>query len=254
MALVLDCPSCHQPLTLATELIGAIVACPHCHEHFVLPREGATPQPVQRARPSEAPSTVLSNRFSFVCGRCESPLEARSDLCGQPGRCPTCGALFVVPNLEPGTNRAVGPAIVADDGQLPTPMHAYATAGERAPLIRRLKTGDQVIVCPRCKQEMPIEADVCAACGVPFTMEGAAGVARMEPEANRMATAALTVGILAILSPCQPVLGLVAIVLGIVGLQKARQIRPAQTGFNHSVTGLVLGVLSVGIFVVWQVL
>ncbi len=254
MALVLDCPACHLPLSLAPELIGAIVACPHCHEHFILPREGATPERIHRKPTEEALASPQSTRFTFVCGRCDSPLEARSDLCGQPGRCPTCGALFLVPNLKLGTNRAVGPAIVADDGQLPTPMHAYATAGDRAPVIRRLRTGEQVIICPRCRQEMPIDANTCSACGVPFTMEGVAGGAFLEPESNRLASAALIVGILAIIAPCQPVLGPIAIGLGVAGLKEALRIGPARPGFNHSIAGLALGTLSAGIYVVWQLL
>jgi hypothetical protein len=250
MACVLSCPLCGKAVTIAEEHIGVVVACPHCARHFTLPSKDASALPV--AMTSVAPGAVAAVlRFTFTCGRCESVLEARPELCGQPGRCPTCGALFVVPNVDPQTGQAVGPAIVAEDGQLPTPLHAYATAGDRAPTIRRLDTGAQIIICPRCRGEMPIDADVCSGCGIPFTMEGAASIAQPPQETDNLARAAMTVGIIGVLSAwCQPVIGLAALGLGIAALAKSRQRKYAKSGEKMAWAGIITGAVAAGIFTI----
>jgi DNA-directed RNA polymerase subunit RPC12/RpoP len=172
MAFVLDCPSCKKAVTIDPGLIGRLVACPHCSGYFSVAMPPGAVAPVAVAAPHGG-AAPTRRRFTFSCQRCGSVLEAIGEQCGQTGRCPTCGAVFVVPPVDPETGTATEVAVVADDGQLPTPMHAYATAGDRAPKIVRRETGEQVIVCPRCRREMPIDADGCTACGVPFTLEGA---------------------------------------------------------------------------------
>jgi hypothetical protein len=252
MSFVADCPVCRKTVTIAQELVGVIVACPHCKNHFKVPPDGGPGVPVA-SQPSAYATPRAIIRFTFVCQRCESTLEGRSDLCSQPGRCPTCGALFVVPDVNPDTHQAVGPALVADDGQLPTPMHAYATAGDKAPTIRRLKTGVQVVVCPRCRVEMPIDADVCASCGIPFTMEGAAAVSRPLPEMNKLAVAALTVGIVGALSgPLQPVIGLAAVGLGIGAYVQSAKIRGSRSGRGFAIAGIVCGLAGGLVFMLWN--
>jgi len=247
MAFTLDCPCCHKAVTVSEELGGNIMACPYCAGHFRLAAKGTGPIPVATAtqRPTAVPSMA---RFTFSCQRCGSVLESRRDLCGEAGGCPTCGAVFTVPQVDAKTGQAAGPAVVADDGQLPTPMHAYATAGAKAPEIRRLESGDQVIICPRCRRQMPVDAETCSACGIPFTIEGASSIAQAGPESNGYATAAMTVGILAVLSPCLPILGPVAIGLGIAGLRRAEKIKTANSGRKLAIAGIICGVVSLGLF------
>jgi uncharacterized C2H2 Zn-finger protein len=190
-------------------------------------------------------------RFTFSCQRCGSVLEASGDMATRSGRCPTCGAVFTVPDVDPNTGLAAGPATVADDGQLPTPMHAYATAGGKAPTIRRLPNGDSVIICPRCNRNMPVDADLCGSCGLPFTMEGATTAAESVEYGNAPATAALTVGVLSLLTFCFPILGIVAILLGVRAIQKANSLGPQRTGRSMAIAGIVCGVLSITAFAVW---
>lgn len=237
-------------MTISPELVGAIVACPHCQKHFAVSEEGTPAVLIADDQPqSSMPVAIV--RFTFTCQRCDSVLEGRSDLSGQPGSCPTCGALFVVPEVDPATGRAQGPAIVADDGQLPTPMHAYATAGIKAPTIRRLDSGEQVVICPRCRTQMPIEANLCASCGIPFTMEGAASITRQVPETNQLATAALVVGIVGVATACIPVGGPVALGLGIAAYLKAGKIHPGHRGRGLAVAGIVLGLIAILMAIIW---
>ncbi len=226
------------------------MACPHCASHFTLPQAGQAAVPV--AQPTGNLSTAGHARFTFDCQRCGSILEARGDMSQSQGRCPTCGALFVIPRTDPQSGLPIDTATVPDDGQLPTPMHAYATAGHKAPKIHRMANGEQAILCSQCGQQMPIDADSCTACGVPFTMEAASEVARSGPSPNSLATASLTIGIISVLTPCMLVLGLVAIGLGIAGLVRAENLGTARPGRNMAIAGIVLGVISLLWSVAWM--
>ncbi len=253
MQFELKCPSCRKAVTVTSEVVGQLVACPHCSKSFHVAQPPDRNFPVALAAPTTE-ADLSQRRFTFVCQRCGSSLEARGAKSGQPGRCPTCGAVFAVPALDPRTGRAAGPAAVSDDGQLPTPMHAYATAGASAPRIRRRPDGVQVIECPRCRREMPVDADTCGNCGIPFTLEGRPPSLEPEPGENPLATAALTVGILAALSFCLPILAPVAIGLGIAGWRRSNQIRQYGGGRSMAIAGLILGLTSIGLFVLFRIL
>lgn len=253
MGFLLDCPVCQKSVTITPELIGKVIACPHCAGRFSLAAEGESPRVVQSSiasiRASHAPT-----RFTFSCTRCGSILEARGDQCGQLGRCPTCGGVFTVPAIDAHTGMAGGPAAVADDGQLPTPMHAYATAGARAPRIKRLENGDQVIVCPRCGREMPVDVNTCRSCGMPFTMEGASQIMEAGPISNALAPIALTLGILSLPSFCLPILGPAAILVGFLALRRARTLGVSGGGGSMAISGIVCGGASIAIFFAKNVL
>lgn len=246
MSVVLRCPSCKQIVAVTEASADGEITCPHCSTTFSEPAPRLSAGRVE-PRASGAVPAPRDLRFTFACQRCGSILETRGDLGGKRGRCPTCGAVFAIPNVDPHTGLAKGPAIVQEDGQLPTPMHAYATAGEKAPTIRRREDGGQVIVCPRCERNMPVDAETCAACGMPFTMEGAQAVIPAGAERNGFATAALTVGIISVATPCVPGLGLVAVGLGIAGVRRAGRFRlaGAASGRNMAIVGTIFGIVAV---------
>ena len=255
MAMEFPCPGCAKTISAAPELVGRTVACPFCAMHFVIPAPGVAPRPTARVAPSlwSVPRTVV--RFTFSCQRCHSILEGNSQISGQTGRCPTCGATFVVPMVDRQTGLPQGPAVVEDDGLNPMPVHAYANAGDRAPRIERLASGDPVIVCPRCSAKMSIEANLCTSCGIPFTIEGATTITRTASGSNSAATAALVLGILSIPTfMCAPLVGTAALVLGAVGYNHSRKEGLVQTGRNAALAGLILGLISIGIFILVNVL
>jgi hypothetical protein len=135
-------------------------------------------------------------------------------MCGQDGKCPTCGGTFTVPQIDPRTGLAIHHADPGEDGENPTPMHAYAAAGDKAPQLIRLDDDSLIIQCPRCGQRSPITANRCQACKLPFTLE-AAEEATAALGADGRATVGIVLGVLGlILSPC---MGL-GIVPGAIGL------------------------------------
>lgn len=230
----LACPHCDMPIEGADDVGDSLTACPHCHGPLT-PLSAAhapTPLPPSNSRPT------ADIRFTFACERCASILEATSIQCNHVGRCPTCGATFTIPAIDPHSAVPLNKPRPADDGQLPTPMHAYAAAGARAPKIERDPGGAQSIICPRCAGRSPVEANLCAACGTPFTMEGATEITRASGRMPRRAAAALILGLLI----CLPV-GPIAMTFGLLALRDEPQGGKAPPGHAAAWAGIVLGVI-----------
>lgn len=187
-------------------------------------------------------------RFTFTCQRCGSALEGHSGLSNQTGRCPTCAAVFVIPEVDQRTGLPTGPAVVADDGQLPTPMHAYAAAGGKAPSIITRESGEQVIVCPRCRGESGVESHLCPRCGLPFTIEGAGAIAATaEGGANRLSTISFVCGVIGIFTFCLPIMGGLAVVLGIVALMRMPEGIRETANRRYAICGVACGVISLAL-------
>ncbi len=228
-----DCPHCSRRASARLEECGETRECPHCRMPFEVPLR------------AEAPGTAAQGRlrgraFRFQCVRCGSILEATSDQSGQRGRCPTCGGTFIVPPVDERTGLAQYNADPGADGENPTPMHAYAAAGSKAPQILRREDDSLVIVCPRCRRESDVAADSCPACGLPFTMEGLEVVAA---DASGTGQAALVLGIIALVTCWCPFVGLlpgiIAIVLGARAMRQPPAVRSA-----GAAVGLGLGVVA----------
>ncbi len=226
--LVLTCPGCGQQVSAHPDQIGQPVECPLCHHAFKV-------QP-----PPPPPSTSGGRLFHFQCLRCGSILEARSGQSGQPGKCPTCAAVFVVPEMDPRTGLARGDADPGDDGENPTPVHAYAAAGAMAPRLVRHEDDTLVIECPRCGGESAVTANNCLKCGLPFTMAGVSATAITTT--SGLANTALLLGLAGLLGNIcfglGAVFGLIAIIVGISALT---QRHPRNT--TAAVGGIVVGAI-----------
>lgn len=242
MTEVIDCPACRKAVTVSDELRGRVMACPHCGRHFTVGQSG--PAVPVAAPPSNFPTGRHAVRFTFSCTRCASILEASGEHCGTTGRCPTCGAVFTIPQVDPRTGVPSSSAFVADDGQLPTPMHAYATAGAKAPKIVRLDSGEDVIICPRCNRQSPLDSNQCKTCGTPYTIEGAEAVVHGAGNTNGLASAAITVSLLGL---CIPFIGLVGAGLAIAAMQKSSELGQTRPGYKLAVAALVVGLILFGI-------
>lgn len=235
MAAEFICPHCESTIPDSDERAETLTACPYCNAALSPSSLAASARPAP-APPVAPPSPI---RFSLNCERCGSILEANSSHAGRAARCPTCGATFVVPSPDPRTGLPVGRAVATNDGLPPHPMHAYAAAGARAPRIEKSDDGADLIVCPRCDARNPIEADLCSACGTPFTIDGAGGRNGFKERISSSALLSLTCGLLA----CLPI-GPLAILFGGYALFRTRRIpRQTRTRFVACV-GVCLGIAS----------
>ncbi len=223
------CPHCEGRVKATLDQCGQTMACPHCDMPFdVVPTD-------------PAPRVGVTGRsFCFECLRCHSVLEGGSDQIGQRRKCPTCGGIFTVPQMDPRTGFARSPADPGEDGQNPTPMHAYAAAGTKAPRIVRLDDKTLVIACPRCRRQSAIGVNNCSSCGLPFTMEGL-DYSRVHDTAGRSAVA-LAAGILSLPVALCGGVGLIPGVIAILlALSVWRDSHAPKGGL--ALAGIILGTL-----------
>lgn len=240
------CPHCRQRVMIRLEDCGEVMGCPHCEMPFRAPLPETS---AMRTGPSSYrfrnPTGV---RFQFQCKRCASLLEGEARQCGQEGMCPTCGGVFTVPRVDARSGLALESADPGDDGENPTPMHAYACAGDKAPRILRTEDDTLLIECSRCQARCEITSNNCPKCGVPFTIEGQAtrGVTR----GSGKGATALTLGVIAlVISFCLPfggAIGVAAVVYGVLARQEG-----ATHDRNSAMAGIVLGLIACGISLVW---
>ncbi len=205
----------------------------------------------QTSQPGGVPPIAPSLRFNFSCRLCGSVLEALIAQSGTPGRCPSCAAVFNIPNVDPRTGLALGSGDSGETTQDPVPMHAYAAAGDKAPEIVQLEGAGQAIVCPRCAATSDIEENYCVACGFPFTMEGANRAAQLS--ADGYAVASFVVGLVSLpVCICADTYGGIgAFVAGIIGWTSLTRVRTAGSGRGGrgwAIAGLALA--AVGLTVV----
>ncbi len=239
------CLRCDRPVTADRSWAGKEVRCPHCSSIQKVPQAGGDGEAVR----GNTPNLTAKRYFNFVCKRCRSVLEAHTGMCNQQGHCPTCDAFFVIPPVDPRTGIPTGQADPGDDPQNPTPVHAYAASGDQAPEIVRDDNGEAVIKCPKCNAYNDMDVNGCAACGMPFTIEGAAVIHQSFFTAGS-GTASMILGLISIPACMFFIPGLLAITLAWM----QRRDSPTGTWPPSALVGLILGLISlpvgIGIWIV----
>jgi DNA-directed RNA polymerase subunit RPC12/RpoP len=261
---VFPCHVCRTQLSAEDAQAGQLVRCPTCLTTLRVPAAQAQPAPAMAgvgagvgsgagatgawAPPPPRspygqvamPRPAVGKRYGFNCGYCSSRLEATESMAAQEGQCPTCGNNITIPILD-RYGRLIDPKTRQIIKQDPHPVHAYAAAGERAPLILRAKDGKQTIKCPRCQGLSPITANNCKGCGMPFTMEGttleAAGTS------NGFCVASLVLGIIGLPAACVVLPSILAIVFGIIGLNQIAKGGESGGGKGMAIAGIVCGAI-----------
>lgn len=202
-------------------------------------RSGISKVAAQR-RPCEA-------KFYLVCLCCGSKLEVTNAAAGQTFRCPTCGVSFQVPDIKRLRSSKGGVIPVGDAPEERQVVHAYAAAGSMAPEVVVDSSGESMIRCRRCGIINPIEAESCCSCGIPFTIE--AGSAFREGRWNGMTVATMTLGVFSLITFPVPILGIAAIVTGLVAVKRL-YIQYNGLQWLAAWSGVVLGMLSLIAFAV----
>jgi len=126
--------------------------------------------------------------------------------------------------------------------QDPHPVHAYAAAGHKAPLIVTVEqTGERFIKCPRCSRNNPLSSNNCLGCGLPFTMEGTVGDSI--GGTNTWAVASLVLGIVSLPGCFIFVPSVLAIVFGSLAMRGSRQAAGKSGGQGMAIAGIVMGTI-----------
>ena len=254
--IVFPCQVCQTSLCAETHQVGQLVRCPTCSTTLRVPAQAGAmvgagvgsavppPPPPPRSQLGGFAVRPGGKRYGFNCGYCSSRLEATEAMAAQEGQCPTCGNQITIPILD-RYGRLIDPKTNQIIKQDPHPVHAYAAAGDRAPVILRMKDGRQIIKCPRCAGQSPITSNNCKACGMPFTMEGttieAAGAS------NGFCVASLVLGIIGIPAGCTVILPLLAIVFGAIGFAQVSRNEGEGGGKGMAIAGMICGAIG-GLF------
>jgi hypothetical protein len=197
--------------------------------------------------PAPQPQVHRGRRYGFSCSYCSSRLEAVESMAGQSGTCPTCGNSIVIPILD-SRGRLIDPTSGKIIKQDPHPVHAYAAAGHKAPLIVAVgKDGEHFIQCPRCNRQNPLASNNCVGCGLPFTMEGTVGDS--VSGTNTWAVASLVLGIVGIVGGfCVLIPPLLAVIFGMLALRTGNSATGKPPGQGLAIAGIILGTIGLLIF------
>jgi hypothetical protein len=135
--------------------------------------------------------------------------------------------------------------VLGGEAQDPTPVHAYAAAGDRAPEIIRTENDVQMIRCPRCDHASGIQATRCGNCGMAFTLEG---VTYDPPEGSRNGYAIASLVLSLVGLPCFVLVlpQILAVVFGVVAMRQLRGSGPGH-GRGFALTGIALGLVSLAV-------
>jgi DNA-directed RNA polymerase subunit RPC12/RpoP len=235
------CHVCRTSLSVEDSQAGQMVRCPTCRQTLRVtarPSEASIAASVAAAGNAFRPRPGVGKRYGFNCGYCSSRLEANEGMAAQEGQCPTCGNTITIPIID-RYGRLIDPKTRQIIKQDPHPVHAYAAAGDRAPQIIRGVEGRRSIRCARCNAVSPITANNCAACGMPFTMEGTTVDA--SGSNNGMAVASLVLGIISLATFCLPIPAVLSIIFGIIAYNRTTGLEGVGSGRGMAIAGIVLG-------------
>lgn len=243
------CCRCDRPVIVYDDWVARDIGCPHCSSVMKVPPRPANNSPVRAKLPSGGGHRL----FRFSCGRCRSLLEAHTGMCHTPGTCPSCGAQFQIPGIDPTTGLTPTVVEVEDDGENPMPLHAYAAGGELAPRIVNLTDGTSLIECPQCRMMSPVDSNACSECRLPFTLEGAERAGAFDGAALAGALGSCLIGLISLGGYFAWPLALGS--LPAISLGWFAYSRFAGTLISVlSIIGITLGALSVGVAVLGTLL
>lgn len=238
---IVSCCRCERPVIVYDDWIDRDVGCPHCSSVMKVPQRSADGKPIRAKLPSGGGHRL----FRFACGRCRSLLEAHTGMCYTRAQCPSCGARFEVPGVDPETGLTPTTVEIEDDGENPMPLHAYGASGGLAPRIVNLSNGQSLIECPQCKMMNPVDANACTSCHAPFTLEGAQRVSNVDGAAVAAALGADMVSLLSLASFYSWPLALGGVLAIGLGWFAYRRFAGAIIA-TMAVIGMALGLVSIG--------
>lgn len=235
------CCRCDRPVIVYDQWVARDIGCPHCSSVMKVPPRPADNSPVRAKLPSGGGHRL----FRFSCGRCRSLLEAHTGMCHTAGTCPSCGARFEIPGIDPNTGLTPATVEVEDDGENPMPLHAYAASGAQAPRIINLTNGTSLIECPQCRMMSPVDSDACSECKLPFTLDGAQRTRSFDEAALAGALGALLLSLASLGGYFAWPLSLGAVPAILLGWYSYRRFAGVLIS-TLSIVGITLGFLSIG--------
>ena len=189
------------------------------------------------------------------CPSCNKTLSAPDNAAGKKAKCPTCGTVMIVPEVvhdaeefgttgpEPAPSESNPPDEMLGAASSPSPFSAPAPGQEPA---RR--------PCPMCGEQIIATAAKCRFCGAVFDSRLRGTSMHRGQSYQGFAITSMVLGILGLIGCwCGPVLGIVAIIFGVVannGMKKSNNFE----GKGMATAGVVMGIISTVLWTLFIIL
>ncbi len=115
MPIQFQCQTCRRVIRTPDGTAGKRAECPHCGELTPVPAqsEGSATAPKrmpQSSVPRAGPTATGDERqaIEFPCPKCTSPVRTPASAVGKRGKCPSCEAVFQIP--QPSQSHSAGQA------------------------------------------------------------------------------------------------------------------------------------------------
>lgn len=96
-----NCPECGRTYEFSADLAGKRGRCKSCQAVFRIPESRPSPVTIDARTPPPLPATppAVAEAIEFKCPACGRGYRLAANLAGKPGRCHSCGGIFVIPTL-----------------------------------------------------------------------------------------------------------------------------------------------------------
>ncbi len=184
--------------------------------------------------------------IQFLCSNCNTRLQVPDDRGGSKVRCPGCKNVMQAPLSEaPALPEVVGDE--PDTGVIEprlVPREREEAPADKPSRPRRSRRRERTIYCPECDRENSEDDRRCYSCGANLRprreRETPDATGGLIPYKNGFALASYYLGVFSLI-PCLGIaLGIVAVVMGIMGLNYAGK-HPTAKGQAHAWVGIILG-------------
>ena len=201
MAIEFTCPGCLQLFRTPEEAAGKKGKCPHCGAVFTISAAASSAASAPATAPADA---AAADKIEFPCSQCGRAVRTPASMAGKKGKCPTCGAVFQIPETTPSRPATSTPGNRAAESRAPAgppPLPIKRTPAPAAGSASAVGTAAQdsaAFACGRCGKTLRMppgsagKKGRCPACGEVFQIPADPPTRDRGPAASPAPVAGLT--------------------------------------------------------------
>lgn len=217
MAIEFTCPGCLQLFRTPEQTAGKKGKCPHCGAVFTITAAASStasaPVSAAASATAAAPADAAADKIEFPCSQCGRAVRTPASMAGKKGKCPTCGAVFQIPEATPSRPATSTPGNRAAESRAPAgppPLPKKQTPSPAAGPAAAAGTAAQdsaAFACGRCGKTLRMppgsagKKGRCPACGEVFQIPADPPTRDRGPAARSAASLAPVAGLTPIGDP-----------------------------------------------------